>query len=146
MRFWNLIIIASLMLWVTGCASPSAGDPIYAVYFPAIKLLPNEYVEYLQLETSSGRVVAVNRVIADWRADVNWDGSLTMEAGHFSSGLDNVHDLDGIILLELGKPESLKIELHTESTTPTGRGPRVIEFTAKELILKPEPRRFTPVL
>jgi hypothetical protein len=141
MRFWNFIIIASLAFLVAGCASPKTNDALYTVYFPDVKLKPEEHIQRVQLDITDGNVVTVNLFLPDWDTAVEWDNPelqyVKLQERHFVSGLDNIHKLDGFITIKKATPDfDINATLTTEGTDSSGNGERNIILHGSKLILK----------
>ena len=138
----QFFILAALVAWTAGCVNHAPKGRAQTVSFPDVKLEKYEYVQRIEIAITNGSVVAVNRLLDDWSTAVNWDNPglkfVDLEAGHFSSGLANIHELDGFITITTDDPYfGIKATLFTESTDPTGRAPRRVEIKRSELLFRP---------
>jgi hypothetical protein len=108
MRFPNLLITI-LLFSITGCASPKSHETLYKIYFPDVKLKPDESIQSVQLNITNGHVVTVNHLLIDWDTDVLWDNPslqfVKLEARHFVDGLTNLQELDGFVTMTHEKDE-----------------------------------------
>ncbi len=113
----TLLLMAAVL---TGCAhapaTHEASDHYYRVVsFPtvALKADPLERIEAVEVVMHCGRFTAINYVPDDWSAQivspVSEETRLRMEAGHGSSSINRLSDLDGFITVLVCDPSCFDI-------------------------------------
>ena len=141
--FFTALCLTILALLLSSCASRSNAS-LTSLSFPDVPLEHDEYIQSVELSITNGRVMSINHFIDDWSARVTWDRPgvefVSLEAGHFNSGLASAHELDGMLIIApVTAYFDISAILHTESTTPTGRSDRTIRLDHSHLLLKPVP-------
>jgi hypothetical protein len=147
--------IAAFLLLLCGC-TPLAGHnrtavkeeackQVWRISFPEVLLEPNERIWGVELKVTTGRVLALNRILADW--------SMTVDPGYGESSFISGHAIHGVGCLlsadELGgfatvcdassMPERGELPFAVEGTLVTTTDfetTRNRTFTMGELILR----------
>jgi len=129
-----------LLTCMTGCVSHrealTAGHR-YRLFFPHIALATadGERIESVEVTVSCGRFRALTIIPDDWSAEVVSPSSehttLRASAGHGSSTLWSIRDLDGAITVSVEELSCFEITATVGTTASEHR------FTRSELVLKP---------
>lgn len=133
------------MLGISGCVSPPKHERRLQVNFPQVKLDKGEYIQDVEVKIHLGAVASVNRPIADWDYSVTWDNPslqiVSLNARHFSSGLDDIRQMDGFLTIVADPNDnnlpSVETVLTTEKADPAGGGMRKIQIEPEQMLLKP---------
>src|ERR1035437_6742271 len=95
----SIALFAGLAFLAAGCVNQPRATQLLAVSFPNVKLEQHEYIERVEMSVTDGRIESVNHILDDWDTEATWDNPslmlVNLEARHFSSGLADVHKLDG---------------------------------------------------
>ena len=149
MKLQLLAVFIALVLVMSGCVNSPEHARRLQVNFPQVKLDKGEYIQDVEVKINFGVVACINRPIEDWNYSVTWDNPdqqiVSLNAGHFSSGLDDIRQLDGFITIAVQPNDKnlLRVEtvLTTENTDPAGGGMRKIRIEPKQMLLKRVTRR-----
>jgi hypothetical protein len=129
-----------LLTCMTGCASyreTLVAGHRYRLFFPHIVLATadGERIESVEVTVSCGRFRAFTVIPDDWSADVvspmSEQTTLRASAGHGSSTLRSIRDLDGAIAVSVEESSCFEITATVGTTASEHR------FTRSDLILKP---------
>jgi antirestriction protein len=109
----------------------------YRLFFPLIALATSdgERIESVEVTVSCGRFRALTDIPNDWSAEVvspmSEQTTLRASAGHGSSTLWSIRDLDGAITVSVEETSCFDITAKIGTTASEHR------FTRSDLILKP---------
>ncbi len=136
----TLVCTILLLVSVAACAAHHervVASNRYRVFFPPIKLASadGERIDSIEITMSRGRFRAIGMIPNDWSVEVVSPMSektvLRANAGHGSSALWSVGDLDGSITVSVEEASCFDI-VATVGTTETEH-----HFTRSDLILEP---------
>lgn len=129
-----------LLVFVSGCVAHSEAlktGHSYRVLFPSIRLTTadGERIESIGVTMSCGRFRAIGAIPNDWSAEVvspmSEQTTLRASAGHGSSTLWSMRELDGAVMISVEDVSCFDITATVGTTASEHR------FTRSDLILEP---------
>ena len=136
----TIILSAVFLTCLTGCASHREElltGHRYRLFFPDIALntAEGERIESVGVTVSCGRFRAITVIPNDWSVEVVSPSSevttLRASAGHGSSTIWSLRDLDGAFVISLGEKACFDISATVSTSASEHR------FSGSDLILKP---------
>jgi hypothetical protein len=135
-------LVSSLLLMAlgAGCAfdrNALATNHRYHIFFPPIKLATDdgERIEFIEITMSCGRFRAIGALPDDWSlrvvSPISEKTTLRASAGHGSSTLWSLRELDGSIIVSVEEASCFDIAAMVGTTATVHR------FSHSDLILKP---------
>jgi len=133
MRILIITLLSTIML---GCvAKQEPPDHYYRVVsFPKLKLSPDERISEFEIKMTCARVRSLNKVPDDWSLDLSGPASevsvLKAVAGHGTSWISDIQELDSFITIQVCSPECFEIE--GTLTAESAKSARTIKIGPKQ--------------
>lgn len=139
-NFRALILFVILAAGMCGCVMHHNNSQTWTVSFANLKLGHNEFIQGVDLTVTNGNIIGVNHLPYGWDIQITRVTPvqyLTMRAGHFGEGCDNIHKLDEIITIEkTGGILGINATLFTDTAGTNYPNSRVYNLNHDWFILK----------
>jgi len=137
--FTTIVLLIAVAYPLAGSTETSPTLQLYRVFWPHISLASGsgERISSIKVSITCGRFRGIGNIPDDWSLNVvspmSEQTTLSASAGHGSSELWNLNEVDGQIQISIDTPECFDIS--AQVTAETSESSRKLKFTRAQLRL-----------